>query len=154
MIYLNPGESSFERVILDITMKKNNDYTVGSGNVFADLGLPNPEERLAKAELARQINKLIKQQKMTQVEAAELLDIDQPKVSSLHKGKLAGFSLERLFRFLNILGQNIIIQITPKSRSTKKAYTSIVIPKSVKKPLKKPKNSTGDGVALHAKKKK
>lgn len=57
--------------------KKNKYGTESSGNVFADLGLPNPEELLAKAEITRQINKLIKQQNMTQKEAAELLGIDQ-----------------------------------------------------------------------------
>ncbi len=79
-------------------------YEISSGNVFADLGLPNPEERLAKAELALQINRLIKKKKLTQIAAAKLLDIDQPKISALNQGKLAGFSMERLFRFLNLLG--------------------------------------------------
>jgi len=70
---------------------------VSSGNIFADLNVQNPEERLAKAELARQINKLIKQRGFTQVAASELLQIDQPKVSALNNGQLSGFSLERLF---------------------------------------------------------
>lgn len=69
-------------------------------NVFADLGLPNHEERVAKAELAIQINAIIKKRKLTQKEAAELLNIDQPKVPALHKGRLAGFSLERLSAML------------------------------------------------------
>lgn len=83
-------------------MKKNN-YTISSGNVFADLELPNSQEMLAKAELARQINRLIEKKELTQVAAAKLLEIDQPKISALSKGQLSGFSLERLFRFLNIL---------------------------------------------------
>ncbi|MFH1831723.1 MAG: helix-turn-helix transcriptional regulator, partial [bacterium] len=83
-------------------MKKK--FEQSSGNVFADLGLPNPEEALAKAELARQINFVIKKQKLTQKEAALLLGIDQPKISALISGRLSGFSLERLFRFLNELG--------------------------------------------------
>lgn len=80
---------------------KNNDYEVevSSGNVFSDLGLSNPEERLAKANLAIQINELIKKKKLTQKAAAELLDIDQPKISALSTGRLSGFALERLFRF-------------------------------------------------------
>jgi predicted XRE-type DNA-binding protein len=102
-------------------MKKNKDYIVSSGNVFADLGLSNPQERLAKAELARQINALITQKKLTQTAAAKLLDIDQPKISALSTGKLAGFSLERLFRFLNILGQDVTIKVTPKALSKKNA---------------------------------
>jgi len=101
-------------------MKKNKDYTVSSGNIFADLNVQNPEERLAKAELARQINNLIKQRRLTQVAASELLQIDQPKVSALSNGKLSGFSLERLFMFLNMLGQDITIKITPKTRAKTK----------------------------------
>ena len=84
-------------------MKKNKDYDISSGNVFADLELSYPEERLAKAELAYQINNLIQKKKLTQIAAAELLDIDQPKISALSTGKLSGFSLEMLSRFLNIL---------------------------------------------------
>ena len=75
-----------------------------SGNVFADLGLPNAEDRLAKAELARKINEIIGKRRLTQVEAAELLGVDQPKISALARGRLEGFSLERLMRFLNVLG--------------------------------------------------
>ena len=74
---------------------------VGSDNIFADLDLPNPEERLIKAELARRISDIIRQRNLTQIEAAEILDIDQPKVSALTRGKLSGFSTTRLFRFLN-----------------------------------------------------
>ena len=74
---------------------------VGSDNVFADLNLPNPEERLIKAELARRISDIIRQKNLTQIEAAEILSIDQPKVSALTRGKLSGFSTTRLFRFLN-----------------------------------------------------
>ena len=76
---------------------------IGSDNVFADLNLPNPEERLIKAELARRISEIIRQKNLTQVEAAEILSIDQPKVSALTRGKLSGFSTTRLFRFLNAL---------------------------------------------------
>lgn len=83
-------------------MKKNKNFSIGSGNVFADLGLPNPEERLAKAELALQINRLIEHKKLTQEKVTKLLDIDQPKASLLAQGKISGFSLERLFKFLNL----------------------------------------------------
>lgn len=109
-------------------MKKKIDYEISSGNVFADLGLSNPEERLAKADLAIQINTLIEQKKLTQKSAAELLDIDQPKVSDLSRGRLAGFSLERLFRFLNILGQDITIKVTPKKKTKRKADVSVSLP--------------------------
>jgi predicted XRE-type DNA-binding protein len=81
-----------------------------SGNVFEDLGLPNPEELLLKAQLAAQIGSLISARQLTQSEAAGLLGIDQPKVSALLRGKLSGFSTERLFRFLNALGSNVEIR--------------------------------------------
>ncbi len=71
------------------------DYIVGSGNVFEDIGHPRPAEALAKAELARKIAESITKRRLTQAAAAELLDIDQPKVSALVRGRLAGFSLNR-----------------------------------------------------------
>lgn len=100
-------------------------YEVGSGNVFADLGLPNPEELLAKAELARRIHILIKQRKLTQQKAAELLGIDQPKVSALVRGRLDGFSTGRLIRFLNLLDQNVEIIIRPKRHSKDQARIQV-----------------------------
>src|SRR5579872_7462928 len=132
-------------------MKKNKDYEIGSGNIFADLGLPNPDELLAKAELAHQINIIIKHKKLTQSAAATLLGIDQPKISALSTGKLSGFSLERLFRFLTILGQDIIINVTPKARSKKIAHVVVNTQKIVKKPAVQYKND--DVRAIRAKKK-
>lgn len=87
-----------------------------SGNVFKDLGLPNSEELLAKAEIACQIGVLIKKKKLSQAKVAKLLKITQPKISLLLNGKLKGFSLEKLLKFLNILGQDVKISTTP-SRS-------------------------------------
>ncbi len=88
-----------------------------SGNVFADLGLNNPEELLAKAELVQRIADIIAERKLTQVRAAKLLGIDQPKVSALLRGKLDGFSTDRLFRFLNALGRDVEIMIRPAKHS-------------------------------------
>lgn len=84
-----------------------------SGNVFADLGLPNPDLALAKAELVQRIRDLIAQRKLTQSRAASLLGLDQPKVSALVRGRVAGYSLDRLFRFLNALGQEVEIRVRP-----------------------------------------
>jgi predicted XRE-type DNA-binding protein len=70
----------------------------GTGNVFADLGLPNPEERQLKAQLAYRIAQLIAARKLTQTSAAATLGVSQPKVSALVNGELAGFSVERLLR--------------------------------------------------------
>lgn len=91
----------------------------GSGNVFADLGLPNPDLALAKAELVQRIRNLIAEQRLTQANAAELLGLDQPKVSALVRGRVEGYSIDRLFRFLNALGQRIEISVHPSAKDTK-----------------------------------
>jgi predicted XRE-type DNA-binding protein len=83
-----------------------------SGNVFADLGIPNPEDAIAKAEVVRQIHRTIKKKRLTQIKAAKILGISQPKISLLLRGHFENFSLERLFRFLNKLGQDIRISIS------------------------------------------
>ena len=98
----------------------------GGGNVFADLGLPNAEDRLAKAELARKINEIISRRGLNQIDAAELLGIDQPRISALARGRLAGFSLERLVRFLNILGRDVRILVKPKPKGRHHAMLSVV----------------------------
>jgi predicted XRE-type DNA-binding protein len=77
-------------------MPEENQVEVSSGNVFADLGLSNPEERLLKAELVRKISEIITNLNLTQVQVAEILGIDQPKVSLLIRGRLSGFSTDRL----------------------------------------------------------
>ena len=134
-------------------MKKNKDYEVSSGNVFADLGLPDSGELLAKAELARQINNIINSKKLTQTAAATLLGVDQPKISALSKGKLTGFSLERLFRFLNILDQTITIKVSPKIKSRKPNDVIVSVPKLKKIPVKKPPMSM-PSLRIQARKKK
>lgn len=83
------------------------------GNAFADLGLANPEERLLKAELGRQIRDLITTRELTQTAAGKLLGVPQSHVSTLVRGKLAGFSVERLVGYLNALGQDVEIVVTP-----------------------------------------
>ena len=84
-----------------------------SGNVFADLGLPDAEERLAKADLALMIAREIRSRGLTQAEAAELLGVAQPDISNLMRGRLSGYSIERLTRLLNDLGQDVEIRIRP-----------------------------------------
>jgi predicted XRE-type DNA-binding protein len=89
----------------------------GSGNTFADLGFPDADERLAKAELAHEICALIKSAKLTQLQAARRLGVDQPKVSALMRGRLKDFSIERLIRFANRLGRDVFIHLrAPKAR--------------------------------------
>ncbi len=88
----------------------------GSGNVFADLGMPDAEERLARCELAQKVCDAIAERKLSQRGAAAVLGVDQPKVSALIRGKLDGFSTDRLFRFLNALGRDVEIVVRPKAR--------------------------------------
>lgn len=104
------------------------DITVheSSGNVFADLEIAEPEEALAKAELARRISRILRQRNLTQQHAAALLGIDQPKVSALMRGRLAGFSLDRLLRFLNALDRDVEIVIKRKPRSRRPARLRVV----------------------------
>ena len=100
-------------------------YVVGSGNVFADLGHARPAEALAKAELARKIGAIIEHRGLTQAAAAEVLQIDQPKVSALSRGRLSGFSLDRLVRFLVLLGSDVEIIVRPRRRTAGRARVMV-----------------------------
>ncbi len=106
-------------------MGTKKDHEVGSGNVFADLGYAHPEEALAKAELAHKITTIIERRHLTQAAAAEILEVDQPKVSALRRGKLSGFSLDRLVRFLVLLGSDVQI-VVKDHRSTRRRAKLLV----------------------------
>jgi predicted XRE-type DNA-binding protein len=95
----------------------NRKFTPSSGNVFADLHLPRADDLLAKAELTAKIIAEIERRRLTQSQAAGILGIDQPKVSALTQGKLSGFSIERLMRFLLLLGRDVEITVKEKPRS-------------------------------------
>ena len=94
---------------------------VGSGNIFADLGLPNAEEHLLKASLVVQLHRLIKARKLTQVAAAKLIGVKQPDLSNILRGHYHGFSLERLMRMLTAFKQDIEITVRPRRRKSKEA---------------------------------
>ena len=85
----------------------------GSGNVFADLGLPNPEQELVKASLTLRIHRIIRQRGLTQKEAAVLLGVKQPQVSLLIRNRSGNFSMSRLIDFLTALGQDVQIAVPP-----------------------------------------
>ena len=108
-----------------MSMATKRPYVVSSGNVFADLGHPRPAEALAKAELARKIGAIIERRGLTQHGAAEVLEIDQPKVSALTRGRLAGFSLDRLVRFLMLLGSDVEIVVKPRARGARRARVMV-----------------------------
>jgi predicted XRE-type DNA-binding protein len=88
-------------------------FEPGTGNVFADIGIPEPEEALAKAQLAELIETNLLELGLTQIHAGELLGIDQGSVSKLINGRLDGFSHGRLIRYLNALGNDVEIVVRP-----------------------------------------
>src|SRR5450631_837058 len=88
----------------------------GTGNVFRDIGVKNPDEALMKAKLAIVIGTLIRDLHLTQSAVAAKLGIDQPKVSLILRGRLREFSVERLFRFVGALEQDITITIRPRPK--------------------------------------
>lgn len=79
----------------------------GSGDVFADIGVELSQEEMLKLEIAKRISKVIDERELTQVAVAKILEVDQSKVSSLVRGRLEGFSIERLYRFLRALGWDV-----------------------------------------------
>jgi predicted XRE-type DNA-binding protein len=95
-----------------------------SGNVFADLGIENAEEYMAKSELAAEILRIVQRRRLNQAETAKLLGIRQPKVSELLRGRLDGFSTDRLLRFIARLGYDVQIKLS-KARSHTKGRMEI-----------------------------
>src|SRR4030088_1547251 len=91
----------------------------GSGNVFADLGLPNPEERLLKANIVSELHRLIKERGLTQVKAVKLIGIHQPDLSLLLRGDFDDYSVERLMKMLTVFEQDIEIVMKPNRQAGK-----------------------------------
>jgi predicted XRE-type DNA-binding protein len=110
-----------------VTDKTTLDFEESSGNVFADLGFPNPEEELVRARLTVAIYELIKQRGLTQTEAARLLGTTQPQVSALMRCRAGNFSIERLLRFLNALDQDVEITVRPKNQRRASARVSVLV---------------------------
>ena len=97
-------------------MSEQTEYSVGSGNVFADLDYANAEEVLLKARLAREISAVIREKHLTQAAAGGMLGLDQPKVSALVRGRLAGFSVARVLRCLTVPERDVTIVVGGKER--------------------------------------
>ena len=89
-------------------------FETGSGNVYADLGFPDAEERLLKSKLALMITRTLGSRALGQTEAAALMGMSQPDVSGIVRGRLKGFSVERLIKALNALGNDVEIVIKPR----------------------------------------
>ncbi|MEM7043882.1 MAG: helix-turn-helix transcriptional regulator [Pseudomonadota bacterium] len=101
------------------------EITRGSGNVFADLGLPDADERQTKVQLAQEISRILDDLRLKQTDIAGLLGINQPKVSALMNFKLDGFSVERLMGFLVALDRDVEIVIRKRGRKKEKASLSV-----------------------------
>ncbi|PYV97106.1 MAG: XRE family transcriptional regulator [Acidobacteria bacterium] len=94
-------------------MSNKKRYETGSGNVFKDIGVPNAEEHLVKAQLVFKIDTILKKRGLKQVEAADLFGVRQPDVSKMLRGEFRQFSVERLLRFLVALDQDVEIVVKP-----------------------------------------
>jgi predicted XRE-type DNA-binding protein len=107
--------------------KSNNSVvTPSSGNVFADMGLPNAEELGTKVRLAASLNAILGRRKLTQAAAARILGVNQPKVSALKGYKLEGFSVERLMHFATLLQHDVVIEIRPRAKATGEGHVRVV----------------------------
>lgn len=99
--------------------------TKGSGNIFADLGRPDPEERLLKADLALQISRLIREKGLTQTQAAQLAGVGQPHLSKILHGRLSGYSVERLLTIINHLGRDVEVRIGSRDAKPGRGITAV-----------------------------
>lgn len=108
-------------------MSKDIVYADGSENVFADIGVRDPEGSRVRAELAFQIAQLIRRKGLRQNEVARILGVDQSKVSKLVRGRISGFTSDRLFRFLNALGCSVRIEVTRPQKGKRKVRGKVVV---------------------------
>jgi predicted XRE-type DNA-binding protein len=102
------------------------EISLGSGNVFEDLEFENPKEAKAKADLSREIHQIIKKRKINQTEAAKIMGIDQPKVSDIVRGKLSKYTLDRLIRFVRLLGSDVEIHVNKHTKPSESANLLVV----------------------------
>ena len=94
------------------------EHEVGSGNVFADIGRPDPETHLLKAQLVSRLQDVLAERKLSQVKAASILGIAQPDLSNILRGRFRGYSVERIMRFLTALGCDIQIVVHSPGHTT------------------------------------
>ena len=108
--------------------KKKTERTIirSSDNIYRDIGHASPDDALAKAKMAGRICDLITARKLTQVAAADILMIDQPRISDLVRGRLRRFSTDKLFKFLTLLDQDIEVSIKPKAKNRRHAEIRIL----------------------------
>ena len=109
-------------------MKTQETVRQGGKNIFEDLKLSDAEELNVKAQIAYGISELIQKRKLTQQEAASVMGTGQPRVSALLRGRLEGFSSDRLFRFLNALDQKIEIVVRESRKRSQPAGIRVLVP--------------------------
>ncbi|GMV87727.1 MAG: hypothetical protein AMXMBFR81_06580 [Chthonomonas sp.] len=114
-----------EKAKQEVTPSEEGTVFYGSGNVFADMGLPNPEERLAKAQLASAIRDIIQARGLTQKQAADMLGTDQPKVSKIIRGRLSEFSTEWLLSRVLHMGLDVDIVIHTQTQQKREGAISV-----------------------------
>ena len=104
-----------------MTKRRRMKVEVGSGNVFADLGLPDAEEMLLKSQIVMELHRLIKQRILTQTAAAKLIGIGQPDLSNVLRGRFRGYSAERLMRMLTAFDRDVVISVRPHRKKAGQA---------------------------------
>ena len=104
------------------------EHYVGSGNVFADAGLPDAEVHLLKAQLVSRLDDILRERGLTQSAAARLLGVAQPDLSNVLRGRFRGYSVERLLRFLTALDQDVTIEVRPKPADRPRGRLSVAEP--------------------------
>ena len=102
-------------------------FEIGSGNVFADLGLADAETLLAKVQLASEICAIITERDLTQQEAATLASLSQPKISAIQNRQMQGFSVERLLKVVNRLGHSVEIRVSRRSSAPERTGIRVVV---------------------------
>lgn len=117
---LKNARSKSEAAVREITVRD------GSANVFADLGFPNAEDQLVKAQLASAVNAIIAKRNWTQAQAAEILRTVQPTISDLSRGRFRGISVERLMEWLVALDHDVEIHVRPKA-AKRSAHMAVAI---------------------------
>jgi len=111
---------------MDADVKGKEKIVDSSGNVFTDLGLPASQEDMIKVAIAQAITCILRKRGLTQSEAAHIVNADQAKISALFRGRLRGFSVERLFRYLVLLGQDVDIHISKKYRRDRPGRIKVI----------------------------
>jgi predicted XRE-type DNA-binding protein len=107
-------------------MRKDIRVYEGSENVFADLGVRDPEDSLVRAKLVKQIVEIVRKKGLRQNEIGDILGVDQSKVSKLVRGRISGFTSDRLLRFLNRLGCDVKIEVRRPRRARARGKVSVV----------------------------